>query len=173
MDLLKTLLLAHDALERAGVTHALIGAFALGALGVPRATADVDLLIDGERLAEARAALLGAGFSVFAESENVLQLSGAGAVDCLLARRAPTRAMLADAWIVPSLGVRCVRAEDLIGLKVQSYVNDPRRELKDQADIESLVRSGATIDWEKVKRHADLFDQWTIVEAIKTRAARR
>jgi hypothetical protein len=33
----------------AGIDHALIGAFAMEALGVPRATGDLDFLVDGDR----------------------------------------------------------------------------------------------------------------------------
>jgi hypothetical protein len=33
----------------AGIDHALIGAFAMAALGVPRATGDLDFLVDGDR----------------------------------------------------------------------------------------------------------------------------
>lgn len=167
MGLAETLKLAHHALDRVDVGHALIGGLAMGALGVPRATADVDLLVDGEKRAEARTALLEAGFTLLCESDEVIQLAGVGALDCLLARRPPTRAMLETAWVVPGIGVKCVHAEDLIGLKIQAYVNDPRRELQDKADIQAIVRRHLDLDWPRVQAYAELFGQWPAIEAIR------
>lgn len=170
MGLLDTLRLAHDALGRRGIDHALIGGLALLAHGVVRTTLDVDLLIDGERREDARTAFLEAGFTVFHESDDVLQLAGPGAVDCLFARRPPTRAMLAAARPVQPHGVRCVGAEGLIGLKLQAYLNDPRRELREKADIQALARARPDLDRNEVKRYADLFGQWPVIERLLNEA---
>ena len=121
----------HGRLEAAGVDHALIGAFALAAWGVQRATNDVDFLIDGAKAAVARQALESDGFTVFHASDDVLQMAGPGPVDFVLARRPLSLAMLTRASARTLRGIKCVEPEDLIGLKIQAYKNDPRRELQD------------------------------------------
>jgi hypothetical protein len=164
--------LVHARLEAAGVAHALIGAFAMAACGVPRATNDVDFLIDGAKATEARQALESAGFSVFHASEEVLQMSGPGPVDFLLARRPLSLAMLARASGKAFRGIGCVQAEDLIGLKIQAYKNDPRRELQDRADIQRLIEVSPALDWARIKQYADLFSEWPAVEDLRRRAGR-
>lgn len=49
INLRKTINEAHSALQLAGVTHALIGGFALAVYGQHRATSDIDLLADGTK----------------------------------------------------------------------------------------------------------------------------
>jgi hypothetical protein len=149
----------------------LIGGLALAALGVPRGTADVDLLVEGgDRAAVAREALASAGFTVFHESAEVLQATWSGrALDCLFANRPPTRAMLAEARALGDLGVPCCRAEDVIGLKIQAYKNDPVRALRDQADIVAIAHARPDLDWERVRGYAERFGEW---EAIRRLCAR-
>jgi hypothetical protein len=163
---------AHAALEAAGVDHALIGAFALAACGVIRATNDIDFMIEGSKAAKASAALASAGFQVFHESPEVLQMQGAGPIDLLLARRPLSIAMLARAKPL-FRGIKCVAAEDLIALKIQAYKNDPRRETKDKADIQRLIEASPALDWAQIKRYADLFGEWAAVEALRTLAGKR
>jgi len=55
-----------------------------------------------------------------------------------------------------------VQVEDIIGLKIQASVNDPRRQSRDWSDIrqilESCAESHQTIDWEILGDYLDLFD---------------
>jgi hypothetical protein len=169
-ELRDTLLLAHRLLEEAGADHALIGAMALGALGVHRATADMDLLVDARRIEEAKAALRSGGFELVAEGPEALQFGGIGTLDILLARREPSLEMLARARLAPKLGVKCATAEDIIGLKIQAFVNDPRRKFQDQADIMALLRTQPDLDWERIKRYADLFGVWEAIQALRNEA---
>jgi len=166
-ELRDILLLAHRLLDQAGADHALIGAMALGNLGVHRATMDVDLLVDGRRVTEAKAALQSGGFQLLEEGPETLQFGGLGTLDVLLARREPSLEMLARAQPAPNLGMKCATAEDIIGLKIQAYVNDPRRKLQDQADIAALIRTQPNLDWDRIRRYADLFDQWSAVLELK------
>lgn len=166
-SLRKALELAHEALTNAGVDHALIGGMALGGLGVHRATADVDLLIEGEKRNIAKQFLLSAGFVLVQETEEVLHFKGVGFLDLLLARREATRNMLRNAVLLPPLGIKCVSAEDIIGLKIQAYRNDPRRELQDKADIAAVIRQNPGLDWNKVRMYADLFDEWPAMEKMR------
>ena len=162
----------HACLEAAGVDHALIGAFALAAWGIQRATNDVDFLIDGTRTAVARQALEDKGFTVFHATDEVLQMAGPGPVDFLLARRPLSQAMLARASARTFRGIKCVGPEDLIGLKIQAYKNDPRRELQDRADIQRLIEVSPSLDWSLVRQYADLFSEWPAMEDLRRRAGR-
>lgn len=155
-----------DALEGAGVPYALIGGLALAAHGVQRATQDVDALIRVEDRDDAVAALATRGLRVGAETRETVHLVGAGAVDLLLARRPASRAMI-DRAQATNRSVKVVAIEDLIGLKIQAYVNDPRRARRDLADIEALLRLPGKRDWETIERYARLFDQWPTMAAMR------
>ncbi|MBK9323741.1 MAG: hypothetical protein IPM97_12500 [Bdellovibrionaceae bacterium] len=74
--------------------------------------------------------------------------------------------MLSHATQNSALGVYVVRAEDIIGLKIQAYKNDASRELQDKADIQKLL-SSPQIDLALVKKYADLFDEWTVIEKLQ------
>lgn len=56
-------------LEGAGVEHALIGGIAVGLHGYPRATGDVNLLVDGARRDDIVRGMQGAGFRLLASTE--------------------------------------------------------------------------------------------------------
>lgn len=140
----------------------------MAGLGVHRATMDVDLLIDGGQRDAARSALQAAGFELQAETPEVLHFTGAGSLDLLLANREPTQDMLRRARVLESVQIRCVGAEDIIGLKIQAYVNNPKRMLQDKADIAALIEKHSDLDWARVKRYADLFDQWAAIEKIRS-----
>lgn len=173
MDLRKTLILVHDLLTQVSVDHALIGGLAMVNYGLNRATSDVDLLVDFDHRDKVKELMQQSGFLVQAETEEFLQFGGLGYVDILLARRPISRAMLKNAVLIPSLGIKCLGPEDIIGLKIQAYANDSAREYQDKADIQFLITSGAQLDWEKVKRYADLFNRWSDIEEIRSKAQLR
>ena len=166
-DLRDVLMLAHRLLDEAGADHVLIGAMALGNLGVHRATVDIDLLVDARRIADAKAALQSGGFELLEEGSETLHFGGIGTLDILLARRGPSLEMLARARPAPKLGMKCATAEDIIGLKIQAYTNDPKRKLQDLADIEALIRTQADLEWDRIRRYADLFGEWSTMQALK------
>lgn len=168
MQLRKTIELAHKCLSQAGIEHALIGGIALGSLGVNRATADLDLLIDENDYVSAKSLLLQNGFTLRSESAEVAHFSGIGYLDLLLARRPMSREMLKRAKALPPLNIKCVSAEDIIGLKIQAYKNDSRRELRDKADIQQLIELYQDqLDWNRIRQYADLFSEWTVIESLK------
>ncbi len=68
--------------------------------------------------------------------------------------------MLSRAKVAQVLNVKCLDPEDLIGLKIQAYCNDTRRELQDKADIQFLLGKYPKMDMERVKFYADAFGQW-------------
>ncbi len=169
MNLRATLKLAHDLLEMNNIPHALIGGLALACYGSTRATIDLDLLVREEHKQKVKELFLANGFNITNESPEVLQFTGIGYVDILLARRPMSQKILADANPNGPEGIRFVKTEDLIGLKIQAYMNDPSRELQDKADIQFLIENVDTIDWQRVKNYADLFDQWEVINDIKNK----
>lgn len=169
MNLRSTLKLAHSLLEQNGIDYAMIGGLAMACYGSTRATVGLDLLIGEENKDKAKSLLLKNGFTLVNETVEVLQFSGVGYVDILLARRPISQKILKDANPNGPEGIRFVKTEDLIGLKIQAYVNDPSRELQDKADIQFLIENVDNMDWERIKSYADLFDQWKAINEIKTK----
>jgi len=128
----KTLQAAHGALTSANIDHALIGGLALATLGINRATGDVDLLVDAQHREELKRILGAAGFVLKFETPEVLQFEGLGYLDVLLANRPISKAMLSRARHLSTVGMKCLDAEDIIGLKIQAYVNNPKREYQER-----------------------------------------
>ena len=166
-SLSETLKLAKSALDSVGISYALIGGLALGGRGVHRATMDVDLLVDGQKKEAARSALEKVGFRLNAETSEVMHFTGVGDLDLLFANRDPTRNMLNKAETLPMLQIKCVSAEDLIGLKIQAYINNPKRALQDKADIVALIEKNPQLDWQLVKQYADIFDEWATIQELR------
>ncbi len=166
INLRKTLTDAHSALEQAGVLHALIGGFALAVYGHHRATADIDLLADGSKKEIIKSALLKNGFNLKHESTEVLQFSGIGFLDIILANRPLSQEMLKRAQLSHELSVYILKPEDIIGLKIQAYKNDASRELQDKADIQKLLAL-PNLEIQIVKKYAELFGEWSIIEKLQ------
>jgi hypothetical protein len=162
-----TLQSASSALKAANIEHALIGGFALAFYGINRATADIDFMADGAKKAEILAALTGAGFALIHETKEVLQFSGAGHLDVLLANRPLSRQMLKSAIYHQNVPIYVLAPEDIIGLKIQAYKNDPSRELQDKADIQALLTKNRELDWERIGSYADLFGERAAVEKLR------
>ena len=169
MNLRATLKLAHTLLDQHSIPHALIGGLALACYGSTRATVDLDLLIREEHKDTVKTLFLNNGFNLAFESEEVLQFSGMGYVDILLARRPISQKILTEANINGPEGINFIKSEDLIGLKIQAYINDPSRELQDKADIQFLIENVESMDWQRIKSYADLFHQWEVINDIKNK----
>src|SRR4029077_483069 len=93
-----------------------------------------------------------------------------GQVDFLFAHRKYALEMLRRAVKRDVLGrsVKVLKAEDLIGLKVQSSSNDPKRAAKDRADIEDLMRRNAqNLDWEVVREYFVVFGREQEYELLR------
>ena len=169
MNLKATLKLAHSLLDQNNIDHALIGGLALACYGSTRATIDVDLLIHEEHKEKIKELFGKNGFNLVNETQEALQFAGIGYVDVLLARRPISQKMLYNANTQGPEGIHFLKTEDLIGLKIQAYVNDPSRELQDKADIQFLIEVVKDLDWEKIKSYADLFNQWEALNEIKSK----
>lgn len=168
MDIHDTLSSASAALAGAEISFALIGGFALAAHGVVRATQDIDLLVDGAKKADAQAALVHAGFKVVRATEEVAHFSNRGQLDIIFANRESTQNMLKRARRINDFPVPVVSAEDIIGLKIQAYKNDSKREFQDKADIQALIYGCANLDFQLVKIYADMFGEWAFIEKLRS-----
>src|SRR4051812_44010576 len=117
LGLRHTLIQISQMLDENQIPFALIGAMALSEYEQNRATRDVDMLIPEEFVDQVKSNMLSLGYSLFHQSEEVLQYQGQGMVDFLIARRPISRAMIATAKPGAKSKLPCVSAEDLIGLK--------------------------------------------------------
>lgn len=149
-----------------GIRYAAIGGFALGVLGVPRATLDLDFLVHRDDLEKLHETLTRREYQRVFHTENVSQYRHPdvlwGSVDFVHAFRKAGLAMLARAKSHPIFGgtgaIRVAEPEDVIGLKVQAMVNDPDRRSQEMADIERLMALyGRKLDWQRIQEFYDLF----------------
>lgn len=169
LNLRATLKLAHNLLDQNKIDHAMIGGLAMACYGSTRATVDLDVIIHEDHKDQVKKIFLSNGFNLVNETIEVLQFAGIGYVDVLLARRPISQKILLEATDNGPEGIKFVKSEDLIGLKIQAYINDPTRELQDKADIQFLIENVEKMDWERIKIYADLFSQWEVINDIKNK----
>jgi predicted nucleotidyltransferase len=149
------------------IRFALIGGFALHVAGFTRATNDIDFLIETDDLAKVKGVMSRLGYELTHESPEFSNywhpVKPLGCVDYLHAHREYTRKMLGRAkkhTVLKNLEVPVLIPEDIIGLKIQSIVNNPQRRSLDMADIEYLLRENpARLDLDRVREYFDLFQQ--------------
>lgn len=160
---LKTLI---SEFSRLKIRCAVIGGFALGVLGVPRQTMDLDFLVHRDDLEKLDKAMSALGYARVFHSENVSQYrhpdTAWGSVDFIHAFRKISLAMLDRAKDYPALGgkqsLRAAQPEDVIGLKVQAMFNDSERRAQEQSDIERLMgQYGRRLDWDRIEEFYDVF----------------
>lgn len=155
-------------LDSEQIECALIGGLAVGYLGYQRFTNDIDLLVHEDDKEKLKTLLLKKGYSIFSENEEFIQFQGQCPIDIQIARRPLSKQMLLDARTLPKLEIKCLRAEDIIGLKIQAYATNSKREFKEKADIQALIEKNfANIDWSRIKQYADLFNKWDEILTIK------
>ncbi len=178
MDFDKALRLLLDGFEGRHIRCAAIGGFALGLLGAPRATLDLDFLVHSADLGALHEFMLSIGYARRFSSENVSQYSAGdralGCVDFLHAFRRVSLGMLDRAAERPVLGgtrrLRVLEAEDVIGLKVQAMANDSLRVNKETADIEALADAcGGELDWTRLGEYYGLFGMEERLKSLKSR----
>ncbi len=157
-----------EAFKRENIDFALIGGFALQAVGLTRTTKDIDLLILSDSAEKVKSILLKKGYDLVHESEDVFNFvskdSELGRIDFLLAHRKYALEMLKRAQEMPVLGgkfkAKVLKIEDLIGLKVQATSNDPQRISQDLVDIKVLIRDNRdSLDMSRIKEYFKLFDR--------------
>jgi 5,10-methenyltetrahydromethanopterin hydrogenase len=157
-----------SSLNNEHIPFALIGGLAVGALGFQRFTNDIDLLIDGTMRTDVKRIFLAQGYSVFFESPEFLRLHSNGSpLDIMFANREISKNMLQSAKPIPgNASIKCLSPESIIGLKIQSYATNPKRSLKERADIQALIERHH-INWDEIKSYADAFDKWSDIVEIR------
>ena len=153
-------------LREKDIDHALIGGLAVALHGYPRATVDVDLLVRDEDRVALVETLTAAGFTCEEVNDEMAHFSGLGTVDCLFAHRETSLQMLENAKPIDQSTVDILEVEDIIGLKIQAYANDPSRQWKDQADIAELMRANPELDRLRILGYAAMFDRQAEVEQM-------
>jgi hypothetical protein len=166
------------AFEEHHISYALIGGFALSLWGAPRATVDLDFLVEQQDMTQVHAIMTSLGYSRRYHSLNVSQyvseLRVWGEVDFLHALRRASLRMLQKSvdkkLFNQTVQVKVIRVEDLIGLKIQALVNDPTRQDGDLADIKALLAiHGAQLDWDILEEYFQLFEQTELLQLLKGR----
>ncbi|MFA5683021.1 MAG: nucleotidyl transferase AbiEii/AbiGii toxin family protein [Lysobacteraceae bacterium] len=156
------------ALTRKNIRHALAGGMALAAHGIPRATKDLDFLIDAADEQAADRALdelgfnreiRGQGFARYVRRPLKELPEIAEWVDLLYARRELGRQLLGEAQKVPIARddgppLAVVPVDGLILMKLMAMVADPSR-VQDRQDILDLLQHHG----------ADLHHTWIATEA--------
>ncbi|MBM3246086.1 MAG: nucleotidyltransferase family protein [Candidatus Omnitrophica bacterium] len=152
--------------QRGNIRYGLIGGFALGALGVSRATIDLDFLINKEDLGKVDAIMKSHAYECVYKSENVSQYVSAlkifGEIDFLHAFRKISLGMLERAQekdiFEGRFKIRVLIPEDIIGLKIQSLANNPARIQREYLDIEALMgHFGENLNWGLIEEYFSLF----------------
>jgi hypothetical protein len=157
------------ALAEVEASSALIGGLALAAHKVPRATQDVDLLVDLENAEAIDARLTKLGYHCIHRSVDAGNyVRGDERVDLLYASRPIARQLLAAAVGRPTpFGeLRVISTEGLIGFKLQGLANDPRR-TQDLADIRALLRANRdSLNMTEVRSYFQLFHREALLDEL-------
>ena len=156
-------------LSKVDVRFALIGGLALASHKVIRATQDIDLLTDSEKAEDIDRELIALGYHCLHRSADAGNyLRGDERVDFIYASRPAARGLLSNATSVQTAfgEVRVVSTEGLIGLKLQGFVNNPRR-TQDLEDIKALVAANRqALKMDEVREYFRLFDREALLEEI-------
>lgn len=136
-----------DFLEREHRRHAVAGAIALHAYGISRATQDLDLVTEADAQDGLVSFLESLGYETLYRSpgySNHLHAdTNLGRVDVIYVSGETSRKLFDEARGALTIGGRrfaVPKPEHLVAMKVQAVKNDPRRELRDLADVQGLLR---------------------------------
>ena len=172
---LRTLVSEFDRLQ---IRCATIGGFALGILGAPRQTMDLDFIVHRDDLQKLHHTLIMLGYARVFHTENVSQYRHNdgiwGSIDFIHAFREISLSMLQRARSYPVFSgkqtVRSVDPEDIIGLKVQAMANDTERRSQEVSDIERLMALyGSKLDWGRIQEYYELFGLGEDAKRLKER----
>jgi hypothetical protein len=164
------------AFKNENIHYALIGGFALGAWGIPRATVDIDFLVNRDDLEKVHRIMTEMGYECPYRTENVSQYVSArralGEVDYLHAFREISVGMIQRAaekkLFNETVSIKVLKTEDLIGLKVQAMANDESRKAIDLSDIETLMALyKKEMDWSTIEEYFGLFGFHKLLNELK------
>ena len=147
MEFSKVIDMIADFMEQEDVPFALVGAFALHAYGLSRATADLDFVTQSRVQERVIAFLESQGYETLHASpgySNHLHAdSSMGRVDFVYVGGETSRRLLGGSGTTLRFGDRDLpvpRVEHLVAMKVHAMKNDPGRALQEMADIRVLLQ---------------------------------
>jgi len=150
-------------LDGRGFRYALVGAFALSAHGLSRATQDLDLAVDVEARSDLVTLFESLGYETLYCSEgyshHVHPLSGLGRVDCIYVAEPTATSLFESATAAPIFGrtIRVPRPEHLAAMKVLAMKNDPRRTFQEMADLQFILGLPG-VDIAEIRKHFERHD---------------
>lgn len=168
MDFEKVLKLLMKDFEKENINYALVGGFAMGALGIMKTTMDLDFLVEYSDLPKIGELMKKYSYKRVYNTENVSQyvsdIKIFGELDFLHAFREISISMLKRSKEISvfekKLKIRVLIPEDIIGLKLQALVNNPTRDNKEYADIEIIAEYYRDkLDWDLIKEYFNLFQK--------------
>jgi len=178
MDFKKVIGILLKIFEEHDIEYAFIGGFALGALGIIRSTADIDLLVHKKDMPTLDRSLGSQRYQLQYRSENVSQyisnIRPLGSIDVLHAFRHHSLSILKRVRKVSIFDdqytINVLMPEDIIGLKVQSMVNNPERETLELADIELILgKFHNVVDWQLLEEYFELFQCEDYLDTLKVK----
>lgn len=157
MDFERALRLIGDFLDQRGEPWALIGGLGLAALGFPRTTVDLDVVVTAAGQDELIGFLQAEGYVTLHRSAGYSNHEhpdpARGRIDCVYVRGETAEKLFASAQRVSGPAGRELlvpKPEHLIAMKVLAMKNDPERTLQDMADIRLLIALPG-VDLEEVR----------------------
>lgn len=147
LKLTNILNLISENLAEKDIPYALIGAFALTIYGLPKFTADIDLLTEGRFWPLISSIMERLGYTCFQKTRSFAQFDSElgvyGKVDFMFVNTPEGRDILKRSTLIEDalLGNHPVlQPTDYIILKLMAIANNPERGLKDEADILDVLR---------------------------------
>lgn len=157
MDFERAIRLVGDFLDERNAPWALVGGLGLAALGFPRTTMDLDVVVTAASQDELISFLEAEGYVTLHRSPGYSNHEhpdpARGRIDCVYVRGETAEKLFASARQVPGPAGREIlvpKPEHLIAMKVLAMRNDPDRTLQDMADIR-LLTSMPGVDRDEVR----------------------
>lgn len=152
-----------------GARYALIGGLALSAHQLPRATQDIDFLLNRLDADVVDALLILLGYQCIHRSDDAANYRrGAAAIDFIYAYRERALWLIETAQTreIGAQSLKVVTVEGLIGLKLQALTNDPRR-VQDLLDIGKLIeKHHAKLNLTQLYDYFLLFDKAALYDEL-------
>jgi hypothetical protein len=133
-------------LEDRGYRHALVGALALAAYGLPRTTLDLDVAVEARAQDDVVAFLESLGYETLHRSPGYSNHfhpePSRGRIDFIYVDPSTAEALFSAARSFPGPAGRTIlvpRPEHLAAMKALATKNDPSRALRDLADVRFLL----------------------------------
>lgn len=143
----KVLQLITDNLEEENIPYCLIGALALGIYGLPRFTADIDLLTEGLLWPQISAVMQRLGYNCFQKTGSFAQfdseLGVMGKIDFMFVNTPEGKDILKRSIVIKDelLGDHpIIQPTDYIILKLMAVANNPKRSGRDERDILDVLK---------------------------------